>query len=217
MTPTLTTATAISIAGTAAAATGSGRRAGEVVAETLATHPGRTAAQLAQLAGLGASTVTKALAELERAGLARRHTRHAAGEGGRRPAACWQPLPAAPPTNGSAGPAPGKRSTATKDRTAPPAQTTPQQAPRAAGAAGADASTDDDAVRGPSGRLGKGELSGLVLEYLIAHPGDDLGPTAIGTALQRSQGAVANCLSKLAEVGDIVQTGEHPRRYRLAS
>lgn len=55
------------------------------------------------------------------------------------------------------------------------------------------------------------------MEYLIAHPSDDLGPTAIGKALARSQGAVANCLGKLAGSGDIVQTSDKPRRYRLAS
>lgn len=181
------------------------RPASDMVAATLATHPGRTAPELAQLAGLGGSTVAKALAALEKAGHARRRTPGpdddqtdggGAGKGGRgqwRPAARWQPIAAEPTppaiARGNARPTEGVPS-----RTAPKA-----------------------ATKGRRNRLGKGELTALVLEYLLAYPDADLGPTAISRALQRSQGAVANCLTKLTVTGDLVQTCEHPRRYRLAS
>ncbi len=184
-----------------------GRPASIVVAETLARHPDRTAAELAQLAGLGASTVAKALATLEKAGSARRHvpdlggshtdslgSAHAGSESGkRRPAAHWRAIAAEPePSASGRGTAPRTRSVPA--RTAP---NTPTASRR--------------------NRLGKGELTTLVLEYLVSHSDADLGPTVISRALQRSQGAVANCLTKLTADGDLVQTCEHPRRYRVTS
>ena len=46
-------------------------------------------------------------------------------------------------------------------------------------------------------RLGRGALGALVREYLAARPDEDLGPTQIGKALGRSQGAVSNALARL--------------------
>ncbi|MDT0264527.1 hypothetical protein [Jatrophihabitans lederbergiae] len=159
------------------------RPAGDIVAETLAGHPDRTAAELTQLAGLGGSTVAKALATLEKAGRARRHApdlggSHTDGRG------------SADAGSGSGGRRPE----------GVPARTTTKAA-----------------TGGRRDRLGKGELTTLVLEYLVAHSDVDLGPTAISRALQRSQGAVANCLTKLTASGDLVQTCEQPRRYRVTS
>lgn len=172
--------------------------AGETVAATLAAHPGRTAAELAQLAGLGTSTVAKALAALETVGLACRHIPEATGDRSRRSAAHWQPVPTTPPAD------------------AEPAEARPEPE-SAARTTGENARSGDGTAPGRTERLGKGELGTLVLEYLIARAGDDLGPTAVGKALDRSQGAVANCLTKLATSGDIVQTSDQPLRYRLAS
>jgi hypothetical protein len=194
------------------------RPASEVVAEALAAHPDRAAADLAALTGLGGSTVAKALAALEKAGHARRTTPETTGTAGaRRSAARWQPVSTAP----QAGPepaaaqhhGPAAKTGSPKARTSK-ARTSPEQ-PSARGTAGEQIA--DGSAPARTGRLGKGELGTLVLEYLIAHPGDDLGPTAIGKALARSQGAVANCLTRLATSGDIVQTSDKPRRYRLAS
>jgi hypothetical protein len=198
------------------------RPAGETVTATLAAHPGRTAAELAQLAGLGTSTVTKALAALEAAGRARRHTPAATGDGGRRPATRWQPVPVAAPADAepsAAQPRPPTTKTGTsKTRTTAAQPTSGRSEPEAtAGATAEKARTGDGSAPARAGRLGKGELGTLVLEYLLAHPAADLGPTAIGKALSRSQGAVANCLTKLATSGGIVQTSDKPRRYRLAS
>lgn len=65
-----------------------------------------------------------------------------------------------------------------------------------------------------AGRLGKGELDAMVLEYLSTHPDDEVGPTVVARALGRSQGAVANALTKLAAGGHAELTSEAPRRYR---
>lgn len=65
-----------------------------------------------------------------------------------------------------------------------------------------------------AGRLGKGELGAMVLEYLSTHPDDEVGPTVVARVLGRSQGAVANALTKLATSGHAELTSEAPRRYR---
>jgi DNA-binding IclR family transcriptional regulator len=64
------------------------------------------------------------------------------------------------------------------------------------------------------GRLRPGELDGLVLAYLNKHAkGKPLGPTAVANGLERSSGAVGNCLKRLTNTGQVRQTGEQPRRY----
>jgi DNA-binding transcriptional ArsR family regulator len=65
-------------------------------------------------------------------------------------------------------------------------------------------------------RLRPGALGEMVVEYLMAHGTEALGPTAVGKALGRSQGAVANALGRLAEAGTVVVVSDSPRRYRLA-
>ena len=65
-----------------------------------------------------------------------------------------------------------------------------------------------------AGRLGKGELGAMVLEYLSTHPDEEVGPTVVARVLGRSQGAVANALTKLANGGHAELTSEAPRRYR---
>jgi DNA-binding transcriptional ArsR family regulator len=54
---------------------------------------------------------------------------------------------------------------------------------------GADHAAPDGPVRSID-RLARGELGPLVRAYLAGRPGEDLGPTQIGKALGRSQGAV---------------------------
>jgi DNA-binding MarR family transcriptional regulator len=63
-------------------------------------------------------------------------------------------------------------------------------------------------------RLGRGQLAGLVAGYLASHPGQDLGPGAIGTALGRSSGAVSNALDRLVASGGAILAGASPRRFR---
>ena len=85
-----------------------------------------------------------------------------------------------------------------------------------------DAAPDDADHAAPDGpvhstdRLARGELSTLVRAYLLARPGEDLGPTQIGKALGRSQGAVSNALVRLEAAGDAQLVSASPRRYRIA-
>jgi DNA-binding MarR family transcriptional regulator len=66
-------------------------------------------------------------------------------------------------------------------------------------------------------RLRPGQLDGLVLGYLRQHAGDGpLAPTTVAKALERSSGAVGNCLARLAARGQVARVSERPRRYELA-
>ena len=67
-----------------------------------------------------------------------------------------------------------------------------------------------------NGRLGPGELDGLVLAYLRTHKDDGpLTPSAIGKGIERSSGAVANCLVRLGKVKKVRQAKRKPRGYVL--
>jgi hypothetical protein len=64
-------------------------------------------------------------------------------------------------------------------------------------------------------RLRPGQLDGVVLAYLDKHRNDGpLTATSIAKGLGgRSAGAVANCLSRLAEEGKVRQAKRTPRAY----
>ena len=63
-------------------------------------------------------------------------------------------------------------------------------------------------------RLRPGELDGLVLAYLAEHKdGGPLTATAIGKGIERSAGAVANCLARLAKERELRQAKKRPRAY----
>lgn len=67
-------------------------------------------------------------------------------------------------------------------------------------------------------RLKPGQLDGLVLSFLQKNA--DSGPhapTAVAKALDRSSGAVGNCLVRLADAKRVRQVSEKPRRYSLAA
>ena len=65
-------------------------------------------------------------------------------------------------------------------------------------------------------RLRPGELDGLVLAYLAEHKSDGpLTATAIGKGIERSAGAVANCLARLAKEKKVGQTKKRPRAFVL--
>lgn len=151
------------------------RGAARAVAAALAARPGSTAAVLAEAAGVGQSTATKALAALEASGQA---TRVPAGRSvnGRRQPDRWNPAPAAPSLQ-------------------------PQRS---------ETSTGENGTR-----LGRGELAGLVVEFLTDRPAEAVGPVAVAKALGRSRGAVANALGRLANAGTVIRVGDQPRRYRL--
>jgi DNA-binding IclR family transcriptional regulator len=175
----------------------------EAVTSALSDHPEATAAQLAELAGIGRSTANKFLAALEREGkVVRRPGGH---EGGRRAADHWS---LATEQLDAAG-------TATPEVTDDP----PQDDETLDSTATTSVTEPDDSTSSASGaaRLGRGELSGLVLGYLVEHRGDAIGPSAIAKALERSSGAVGNACERLTEAGKLRRTSDAPRRYAVAS
>ena len=67
-------------------------------------------------------------------------------------------------------------------------------------------------------RLKLGQLDGLVLDYLTenADTGPH-GPKTVARALNRSFGAVGNCLVRLTRARQVRQDNEKPSRYSLAA
>lgn len=65
-------------------------------------------------------------------------------------------------------------------------------------------------------RLRPGELDDLVLAHMAKHKDDGpLTATAIGKGIDRSPGAVANCLGRLATDRKVRQAKKRPRAYVL--
>jgi len=65
-------------------------------------------------------------------------------------------------------------------------------------------------------RLRPGELDGQVLAYMRRHK--DAGPltaSAISKGIDRSAGAIANCLTRLAKDRKVRQAKKRPRAYVL--
>jgi DNA-binding transcriptional ArsR family regulator len=61
-------------------------------------------------------------------------------------------------------------------------------------------------------RLRPGQLDDLVMTHMrkLTEPA---GPVAVGRALGRSTGAVANCMKRRAKAGDLKQVNDKPLRY----
>jgi hypothetical protein len=65
-------------------------------------------------------------------------------------------------------------------------------------------------------RLRSGELDGLVLTYLREHEDEwPLTASAIAKGIERSSGAVANCLARLAKEKKARRAKRKPRAYDL--
>ncbi len=65
-------------------------------------------------------------------------------------------------------------------------------------------------------RLRPGELDGQVLAYMHKHTDDGpLTASAIGKGIERSAGAIANCLARLAKNGKVRRAKKRPRAYAL--
>lgn len=65
-------------------------------------------------------------------------------------------------------------------------------------------------------RLRPGELDGLVLSYMCKHEGElPLTASAIGKGIEKSSGAVANCLARLAKAKKVRLAKKTPRAYDL--
>ena len=57
---------------------------------------------------------------------------------------------------------------------------------------------------------------GMVQDYLTVNPGHH-GPTAVGRALGRSSGAVANALERHVAADWATRTNDRPLRYRTTN
>jgi hypothetical protein len=67
-------------------------------------------------------------------------------------------------------------------------------------------------------RLRPGELDGLVLSHLCKHQKDGpLTATAVAKGIDRSAGAVANCLARLAEAKKVRLAKKTPRAYVMGT
>jgi len=145
-----------------------------------------TTGELASRLGMGQSTAAKRLAALDATGATRRR------RGGR--------------VDGVL--APDRWSTTTSPRRSARGTSAKRTSGKAAVSPTVESPTPQD------GRLRRGALGALVRDYLAARPDEDLGPTQIGKALGRSQGAVANTLARLEAEGVIRVVSTTPRRYR---
>jgi len=69
-------------------------------------------------------------------------------------------------------------------------------------------------AKSKGGRLGPGELDGLVLAHMRKRKDDGpLTASAIGKGIERSSGAVANCLGRLVKDKRVRQAKRKPRAY----
>jgi len=72
--------------------------------------------------------------------------------------------------------------------------------------------------KAPDERLKPGQLNGLVLAYLKKNADSGPhGPSTIAKALERSSGAVGNCLVRLTKDKKVRQDSDKPRRYSLVA
>ena len=171
----------------------------DTITGALAAAGEATAAEVAERVGMGQSTAAKRLAVLEGAGAVRRQP------GGR--------------VNGTRVPdrwsVPHVRARVPSPAVRPDIVATAVDSTAAAPTEGA--ATEPAGAGGGSGRLVRGALGILVRDYLAAHPGEDLGPTQVGKALGRSQGAVSNALGRLEAAGEARLVSVTPRRYRIVA
>jgi hypothetical protein len=187
----------------------------EAVLDVLRQHPGATAAQVAEQAGIGRSTAARTLANLETQGRATRR-RGKAEAGGRAAPDRWSLAPEAPTDRADAGqPAsdqPATEPAGTAQPSGPHGHAGVQDAPPAA-------ADDTAAATPPTGRdasgqrLRPGALRTLVGAWLAERPGQAFTPTRIGKELGRSAGAVGNALATMADAGEVTQASAKPRRY----
>ncbi|MGW5646221.1 MarR family transcriptional regulator [Saccharopolyspora sp. NPDC003752] len=197
--------------------------------EALRAHPGATTLEVAQAARVGRSTAGKILAAWAEDGSLTRITGIATG--GRRAADRWtipdstdtttgerDAVVATEPENSDTAHAADHADSGTVTQETVPTETSEDEA-------GSEVGVGETEQRGPAtrkARLGKGELRGLIEDFLIDHPGEEFGPTAIAKALTastgkpRSSGAVNNGLEKLVAEGYAIKTQNSPKRFRIA-
>lgn len=166
----------------------------EALVAAVGARPGSGAAEIAEVVGAGQSTVQKRLVALEATGSVCRTP------GGR-----------------VAGVrAPDRWIAAAADTAAALAEPAATNEPGGVPHDEEDGAGDTRPAEAGSVRLGRGALRALVRDYLAARPSEAFGPAGIGKSLSRSQGAVSNALSAMAERGEAVLVADKPRRYRIA-
>jgi hypothetical protein len=177
----------------------------------LAGRSGVTTAELAVASGIGRSTAAKLLSVFEAAGTV---TREVGGRdrGARRPDRWTSAVVTAAHDAIPVGYAPPSEAQIPSSDCADTPQT-----PASTGQRPEPPSRPGTSPTGvAAGKLGHGELRGLVNAYLIEHSDEDLTPSAVATSLGRSAGAVANACERLVALDLAARTSPAPRRYRAA-
>ena len=167
----------------------------QAIIEVLTSAPEATAAQIAVSAGVGRSTAGKMLAQLESDGDVRRT--EGGREGNRRLPDVWSLVGEQPADAAGEGKS--------------------AKAPAAEKPAGGKDEPTPSASEADGGKLKPGGLDPLVLGFLKDNKDSGPhGPTQVAKALQRSSGAVGNCLERLAKDKKVKLVTEKPRRYSIA-
>ncbi len=210
------------------ATTGAKATSVEAVLDALRQHPDATAAELAEHAGIGRSTATRTLANLETKGQVTRQ-RGKAEAGGRTAPDRWALVPDThtdpdetqqPATEKPAAEQTDTSATAGQDEDHAGQDTPPSSAAADTASAETEATTTDAAEPtskdSSSQRLRPGELRALLHAWLAERPGQEFTPTKIGKELGRSAGAVGNALATMTDADQVTKTSAKPRKYMLA-
>lgn len=131
-----------------------------------------------------------------------------------------KPMVADATANGTTSRKKSRTATATTSAPAPDAETAPTlspEPPMSGDAPEGSIATERPLRVNPAGtvRLKSGALQGLVEDFLTEHPSEH-SPTAVGKAIARSSGAVANALERMVASGWAIRTCDKPKRYRIA-
>lgn len=104
-----------------------------------------------------------------------------------------------------------------KGKGAKPAAKASRAKSRTAGSAGKRSSPKARKSQQGQKRLRPGQLNGLVLTYMKKHKAElPLSPTAVAHGIERSSGAVGNCLGRLEKERKVRLATKKPREYDLA-
>ncbi len=181
----------------------------QAIIEVLTAAPEATVAQIAVSAGVGRSTAGKMLAQMESDGEVRRT--EGGREGNRRQPDLWS-LSGDPTAATDEGAKPASAAAATGDGKSGKAPATDKPADDGKGEPATASASGPDA-----GKLKPGGLDPLVLGFLQDNKDSGPhGPTQVAKALERSSGAVGNCLERLAKDKQVKLVTEKPRRYSIA-
>src|SRR6266508_5144392 len=206
------------------ATTGAKATTVEAVLAALRQHPEATAAELAEHAGIGRSTATRTLANLETQGRVTRQ-RGKVEAGSRTTPDRWALVPdtLTDPAETEQQPAteePDTNVSASQDEDHAGQDAPPSSAATNTANAETEATTTDAAEPtskdSSSQRLRPGELRALVHAWLAGRAGKGLAPTKTGKRLGRSAGAVGNALATMTDADQVTKTSAKPRKYMLA-